>query len=251
MPGFSGQGKVWIGNVVGGVPQPLVWMGNALSLSVALTEDVLERNESFSGSRLPLCRTTRAKQATVNLSGDEWNVDNLTRLLQATKTTVAAGAAVVGELAPPGVTVGSLVVLGGQNVTAVAVQDSTGAPKTLVANTNYRLHAKTGAIEFIDLTVGGPYVQQVKTNYTPGARDVVALFNSGNPEQWIRFEGINTDDNTEVLVDLYRVRLSPTRELPLILDEYATFEQEGSVLVDTTKPAGGTLGQFGRLVLLG
>ncbi|WP_290889378.1 hypothetical protein [Arenimonas sp.] len=249
MAGFSGQGKVWIGGrTVGGNAEGLKWVGNAPAFSVALTEDVSERNESFSGARLPFRRATRAKQATIQVSFDEWNKENLARLLQATVTTVAAGAAVVGEVAPSGLVVGDKVILAGQNVSAVSVVDSTGSPKTLPP-ASYELNAAAGSWELKDLTTGAPYVQPFKTTYTPGQRQVIAPFNSGNPEQWIRFEGVNTDDNTPVIVDLYRVRMSPTRELPLINDDFATFEVEGSVLVDSTKPSGGTLGQFGRIIL--
>lgn len=251
MPGFNGQGKVWIGGRDGaGNAQALKWTGNAPAFSIALTEDVSERNESFSGQRLPLRRATRAKQASVTISFDEWSKENLGRLLQATVTTVAAGAAVPSEVAPSGLVVGDKVILAGQNVSAVTVTDSTGSPKTLTPGVNYELNAAAGSWELINLTTGAPFVQPFKTAYTPGQRQVIAPFNSGNPEQWLRFEGVNTDDNTPVIVDLYRVRLSPTQELALITDDFATFQVEGAVLVDSTKPSGGTLGQFGRIVML-
>lgn len=251
MSGFSGQGKVWVGaRTVGGNAAALLWLGNHLSLNLAMTEDTIERNESFSGQRLPLRRATRAKQATLTLAGDEWNADNLAAWLQATKTIVAAGAAVTNENAPTGLEVGNLVVLNGQNVSAFSLVDSTGSPKTLVNGVNYRLNAQSGSYEILDLTTGAPYVQPLRANYTPGQRTVIAPFNSGQVEQWLRFEGVNTDDNSYVTADFYRCRFSPVQQLPLIGDEFATFEREGSVLVDTTKPSGGTLGQFGRIILM-
>lgn len=251
MPGFAGQGKVWIGQRdANGNPLAMKWVGNAPVFTVQLSEDVIERNESYSGQRLPLRRATRAKQATVQVSFDEFSRDNLARLLQATNTTVAAGSQVTDEVAPTGLVVGDKVILLGQNVTNVSVKDSTGGtPKTLPAS-QYELNAEAGSWTLLDLTTGGPYVQPFKTTYTPGQRYVVAPFNAANPEYWIRFEGINTDDNSKVIVDLYRCRLTPTRELPMINDDFAIFEVEGAVLVDTLKPSGGTLGQFGRIVLL-
>ena len=71
------------------------------------------------------------------------------------------------------------------------------------------------------------------------------------PERWIRFEGLNTaDGNREVVIDLYRVAINPAKELSIITDELLKFELSGQVLADLTKPVGGDLGQFGRLVLL-
>ena len=64
-------------------------------------------------------------------------------------------------------------------------------------------------------------------------------------------EGLNTaDGNREVVIDLYRVAINPAKELSIITDELLKFELSGQVLADLTKPVGGDLGQFGRLVLL-
>ena len=77
------------------------------------------------------------------------------------------------------------------------------------------------------------------------------MFTQPLPERWIRFEGLNTaDGNREVVIDLYRVAINPANELSIITDELLKFELSGQVLADLTKPVGGDLGQFGRLVLL-
>lgn len=251
MPGFSGQGKVWVGLRDGaGNPLAMKWVGNAPSFVVSLTEDVNERNESFSGNRLPFRRATRAKQASLAISFDEFSRDNLARLLQATNTTVSASGPVADEVAPTGLVVGDKVILLGQNVATVSVRDNTGGTPMTLPTAGYELNAAAGSWTLLDITAGGPYVQPFRTTYTPGLRYVVAPFNAANPDYWIRFEGINTDDGAAVLADFYRAKFSPTRELPMIQDEYATFVVEGAVLVDSTKTAGGTLGQFGRIVLL-
>ena len=58
------------------------------------------------------------------------------------------------------------------------------------------------------------------------------------------------ESGREVVIDLYRVAINPAKELSIITDELLKFELSGQVLADLTKPVGGDLGQFGRLVLL-
>jgi len=78
------------------------------------------------------------------------------------------------------------------------------------------------------------------------------LFGTSAIEYWLRFAGVNTavSGSPAVVVDLYRVRLSPAAEVGLITDDIAQFALEGSVLADTTKTQSGNFGQFGRMVLL-
>ena len=92
---------------------------------------------------------------------------------------------------------GDILVFAKRNLSAVVIKDSTGTPKTLVANTNYKLNAKAGHIELLDITTGGPYVQPFKIDYTPGASTEVGLFTAGSMEYFFRFEGLNTADANE------------------------------------------------------
>jgi hypothetical protein len=77
------------------------------------------------------------------------------------------------------------------------------------------------------------------------------MFTQPLPERWVRFEGLNTaDSNKEVVIDLYRVAINPTKELSVIGNDLMKFELSGQVLADLTKSASGSLGQFGRMVLM-
>ena len=103
----------------------------------------------------------------------------------------------------------------------------------------------------LDATSGGPYTEPFTVDYAYGAAQSTAMFTQPLPERWIRFEGLNTaDGNREVVIDLYRVAINPAKELSIITDELLKFELSGQVLADLTKPVGGDLGQFGRLVLM-
>ena len=139
---------------------------------------------------------------------------------------------------------GKLYLLGKQNVSSVVIK----AGATTVTNTKYTVNAKHGSIQFTDLTgVTGA----ITASYSYGAANVTAMFTQPLPERWVRFEGLNTaDSNKEVVIDLYRVAINPTKELSVIGNDLMKFELSGQVLADLTKSASGSLGQFGRIVLL-
>ena len=174
---------------------------------------------------------------------------DLALALYGTTTTITPGT-VTGELLPNPVTPGSLYPLAMQNVSAVQIQDSDATPKTLPVS-QYSVNAKHGSLVVLDATSGGPYTEPFTVDYAYGAAQSTAMFTQPLPERWIRFEGLNTaDGNREVVIDLYRVAINPAKELSIITDELLKFELSGQVLADLTKPVGGDLGQFGRLVLL-
>lgn len=254
MPGFLGQGKVLVGNrLPTGLPDILRWIGNASKFEISLEEDSIERNESYSGSRLPLRRATRSRKGTLSIVFDEFTKDNMALALLGAATAVAAGSAQVGvalaaTVGNPAV-VGSILALPSKNVSAVAIKDSTGSPKTLTAGTNYTLDAFAGTIEIIDITTGGPYVMPLKADFTPGAVNVVGAFKLATPELYVRMDGINTDDGSRVICDLYRSRVSTTKNFGLITDDFADFELSGTVLADLTRATSSTGGQFFSLTL--
>ena len=117
-----------------------------------------------------------------------------------------------------------------------------------VAAEKYTVNAKHGSIMFNDITgVTGAIV----ASYSYGAANVTAMFTQPLPERWVRFEGLNTADaNKEVVIDLYRVAINPTKDLSVIGTELMKFELSSQVLADLTKAAAGALGQFGRMVLM-
>ncbi|MCW5657448.1 MAG: hypothetical protein KIT60_07075 [Burkholderiaceae bacterium] len=249
MSGFLGQGKVFVGlRLASGLPDISRWIGNASVFKLGMEEDSIERNESYSGNRLPLRRATRTRQGTVQIVFDEFSDDNAALALIGAKTTVAAGspqtnvalAATVGNPAK----VGDTLIIPGHNLSAVTIKDSTGSPKTLTLDTNYSLDAFAGSIDILNLTTGGPFVMPLTADFTPGQRTVVGAFKTVSPEVYVRLNGINTDDGSRVIVDVFRSRLSPAREFNLIGDDFADFELNGSMLADLTRLQSAAGGQF-------
>jgi len=241
---FSGQGRVFIGaRDLNGNPAGLTFVGNVPDLKVSLSVETLEHQESQSGQRLTDLQLIKTKKGEFNCTLEELIPANLELALYGSTTAVVAGT-VTDEPVIATPELGKLYLLGKQNVSNVALRAGT----TAVATTRYTLNARHGSILFTDLT---GVVGALTASYAHGAANVTAMFTQPLPERWVRFEGLNTADaNREVVIDLYRVAINPTKDLSVIGNELMKFELTGQVLADFTKAATGQLGQFGRLVLL-
>lgn len=252
MSGFLGQGKVFVGpRLVTGLPDIMRWLGNAAKFELALDEQQVARNESYSGTRLPARRQTVTRNGTVNITFDEFSDDNNALILVGTKTVVAASGAqtnvALAATVPNPAVVGSTLIIPGNNLTGVVIKDSTGSPKTLTVDVNYRLDAFAGSIDILDLTTGGPYVMPLKADFTPGQRTVVGSFQTVTPELYVRFNGVNTDDNSRCIVDVFRTRLMPPKNFALISDDFANYDLSGGMLADPTRLATDPGGQFFKI----
>ena len=245
MSAFSGQGKVYIGTaqVVSGVRQPgnLKWIGNARTFKINHEEQSSQRNESFTGNRLPFRRLAQGRTGTIDISFDEFTKDNMALALLGAVTQVASGVAVTGYAFPLGAQVGSVLAVPAKNISAVVLRDSAGAPATLVAGTDYDIDLFAGTFTLKNL---GAYVQPFTANYTPGAFSKIAAMNQPTPEVYMRMDGTNTDDGSRVVVDVFRARLAPISGWDAISDDYVDFETQAQILADTGRLSASADGQF-------
>lgn len=84
---------------------------------------------------------------------------------------------------------------------------------------------------------GGAVPVLVSYNYE--AHDRLEAMTAAEEDVFIRFEGLNTaESNSPVVIDIFRVNVSPLQELALISDEIQSSSLEGPVLVDTTRKTG-------------
>jgi|GEM_PF-4581615 len=163
-------------------------------------------------------------------------------------TEAAASAAVVGWTAPAGLAVGQIIKLPHQNVSAVAVKDSAGSPATLVAGTDYELDAVGGTIKVKNL---GSYVQPLKADYTPGAVKILGALKAADEDFILHFNGTNAQDNSRLILEVFRFRPAPEGAIALINTEYGNYQINGSMQKDETKAASSAGGQYYKIVLPG
>lgn len=242
MPYFSGQGRIYLAERdVNGDAEAFDHIGNAPVFNLELATDTVEHRESRSGQRVTDLILTTAKSVTVNLTLEEFTLENLAKALYGSITEVAGGTVTVETF--PTVESGQYVKLDHGKVTLLVLTDSTGSPVTLDGDNYELMSAATGMIRIKDLT---GLTQPIKAAYTYAASKKVNMFTQPRKDYWLRFDGVNTADQDKACtVDIYKVSLNPAASLPLINDELAQLELTGGALYDDLKPNSGALGKFG------
>lgn len=247
MKDFSGQGKIYLGmrDPVLGQPQALQWVGDADQLQIKFSASTEDRQESWSGQRLPSVHFITAKKAALSLQLNEFSAVNLALALYGANNSVTTGT-VTAEALPATLVAGNTVALDNRDVSALVITDSTATPKTLIAGTDYNLvSAASGLVEFLGTLSG--YTQPFKAAYSYAAAVQVPLFMTGMPERYLVMDGINTVDNTTVKVRLFRCVFDPASQLDLISAKLAQLTLSGSVLYDTINAQNSNMGGFGRI----
>lgn len=244
---YSGQGSLYVAqrSTTTGKPLGFTRVGNVPELSLDIQVDKFEHKESESGSRLLDLTLIKEKKGLFKFKLENLTLDNLALYLYGTNTKVSAGTVAAGAEAitvPAGAKAGMRFALANPNVSSVVVKDSTGVT-TYVENTDYIVDAKNGVVELLagDIVTDAASADIViKPNYSFGAyTNMEALTNANAPERWLRFEGLNTVDNSVVIVDLFRAQFDPLTGYSLINDELASADIAGSLLADPFITAAG------------
>lgn len=242
---FSLQGYFNVAPILpGGGIGPMRWLGNVPEATLALGSDAVDRMESFSGKRVQYGRLGTGVTAAMNITMDEWSAANLALAFQASVSDIAAST-VTGEVFPDDLVVGDLVRLDHPFASSLVITDSTGTPVT-VDPAHYGLegHSKS-RVRIKDLAT---YTQPFKGAYSYEAVKNIALFSQLGVPVYLQFDGINTETNEPVLMELWRNRFDPVSELGLINAEYGNLPLTSAVLFDPTKEADTLLGGFGRMI---
>jgi len=246
----SFQGRVYLAKRdASGNPINARTPGNVASLNLDLKTEVLEHYESTSGQRGLDMRMVKQKNASVSMTIEEFTKENLALALYGNYTPITGDIVAAETLSTALPTLGDRYFLAHQKVSALVIKDSAATPVALVKGTHYTEDTDFGAVTFLDVT---GFTAPIKAAYTYGAVTDIGIFTAPLPERFLRLEGINTADSDKpVLIELYRVAFSPLKNLGLITDDLNKFELEGSLLADSTKPYDATLGQYGRITLIG
>ncbi|MCY1412477.1 hypothetical protein D9M71_278870 [compost metagenome] len=242
MKDFSFQGKFHLGRrLATGKPGALQWVDDASELSIALSMDQEERQESWSGQRLTSVILPKAKKATFVLTLNAASSENLALALQAQLTKVPTGS-VTGELLPPDLVAGDLIALDHPRMSALTLTDSKPTPTPLALGTHYQI--ESAAASMIKLLDPAALVQPFKAAYTHDAYHNLAAFKIGRPERYGILDGINTVDDERVRVLIYRMSFDPVENLALITDGLGNLKLKGSILLDQINFPKANLGGF-------
>lgn len=240
---YSGQGSLLVAQrTVAGVPQGFLKVGNVPELTIDIETTIFEHKESESGQRLTDLTIVKEKKGKFNFKLENLSLDNLALGLWGTKASVT-GSTVTDEEVQVTATTGmdQIYMLEHPKVSAVVVKDdNAGAPgtTTYVAGTDYTLDATNGTIT--PLTGGGIAAGDLlHVAYTyAGYTQLDAFTSAAAPERWLRFEGLNTVDNSLVIVDIFKGQFEPLTGYGLLNEDLASVDMKGTILADTTRTSG-------------
>ena len=92
----------------------------------------------------------------------------------------------------------------------------------------------TATVAFLS---GNMSLFNLTATYNYSAQYIIDTLTQPLTDTWLRFEGLNTlDDNSPVIVDIFKFETDPLKELALISDTFGSFVMEGALLSDSLRP---------------
>ena len=128
-------------------------------------------------------------------------------------------------------------VVTGDTVVDGTVTWTDGGLIVLVEDTHFSVDSIFGMVAFLSaagVVSGSTYT----VGYTHLGYVNVDALTETSQERWLRFEGLNTIDGQQVIVDLFRASFDPLQGYGLINEEIAAMEVSGNILLDPQRPAG-------------
>jgi hypothetical protein len=247
---YYGQGRVHVASFGSAAYR---WVGDVSALSIGFEVQNIDHFESYSGQKNRARRLALQTDGTVNITMHQMDRDNLVLALRGTGTDIPAITTATATHAIAAAAAGDIMFLPhirinrGSGVTFTVV-DANTTPLSLTENTHWTLDADTGKLTFVLVPTAAVFPLTVTYEY--GAQDQLALLNTAAPVVSIVYEGINlAESNARSRVELYRLSMNPLEELQLInADAFGALTISAAMEADGTKPAGGTLGQMGRIL---
>lgn len=243
---YFGQGKIW-SRLYGVAGAKWRWWGDVSELNAASATEKASHKESYSGKKATVRSFGIGQSMTLSGTLHQLDTVSLGELLYGEATTVAGGS-VVGESLGT-VAVGDIFRLANPGASSLVITDSLGTPATIAA-THYRFDGRFGDLEFLTLPSSPAPTMPLKAAYSYSGYKQVNFFTKPQPILEFRYEGVNLAENeAPVIVEFYKAATEPLQQLALINNgnQLAGSPFSLEVLLDSSKPVGGVLGQFGRM----
>lgn len=247
---YYGQGKLYLAIIAAnGVRQNWRWVGDVSALSGALQEEVISHTESYSGKKARVREFGISPQLNMTATLHSLDTDNLTLFSQGTATSEDAGA-VTGETLPTGLQPGDVVGLEYPGVSNLVLTDSAD-PAVTLDEEHFLLDPRFGSIELLSLPTPAPTQPFVAAYSHAASKQVAFLSATARSNVALRYEGINlAEGGAPVVMELYKLAPGLLQELSMITagTQVAGMQVALNTLLDTSKPANGPLGQYGRII---
>lgn len=252
-----GRGKVYIAELVNGLPGPSGWrdLGNAPEFNINVEVETLEHQSSQRGLKITDKEVTISQEVNCSFQLDEIDFNNLALFFsgQANQTafTNPAIAGVAATVITTAVNKGSWYDLtdaaNGAGTRLVDIdptlltvrRDPSGTPVTLVEGTDYTVDAKYGRLFFLTTSVTVLQGDEIDFAITADAgavnpSNVQALTQSSVRValKFISENPANNDKQTEY--QFHQIQLKAEGDLALIGDEFTTMGFTGTAEVNST-----------------
>ncbi|MCB6184292.1 DUF4815 domain-containing protein [Leeia sp. TBRC 13508] len=223
---YIGKGKV-LASTVGA--RGFREFGNCSSLKFSFSEDKKTVADSTSTGGGNAASVTRIKDVTVEMDLRELSAENLALAIFGESSIYAAGNVASEVVLVVGLD--CLHPLAHIGASTVVVTPSAGGA-AYVAGTDYVV---TGA--GIKPLTGGAIASgdSLTVSYSYPKQAVIQALAASGKEISLLFDGMNeAASGSPVVVEVYRIKLSPTDSIDFIGDDFATLKLKGEVLKDTT-----------------
>jgi hypothetical protein len=218
-----------------GLPGVPVEMGESDTLTVALASE----DKEFKNTRgevvqsIPMPPTVTLTAGIKNIS-----VENMALGVKGKVVEVVAGTATAVVVNAPAI--GQVAFLGLLDVSNV-VLNKAGTP--LVEGVDYTVNTKFGKVIFLKAQNG-----DITISFDNAAQKGVGLLTDSSKEFTIRAEVVDIGTDKASLVEFYRCKPSPLKELSFSGGDFAGITLEIKVLADLNKPVDALYGRFGRVI---
>lgn len=204
-------------------------LGNLSSLSIAIAQETREKYESMTHQSALYDRVVVRTTYTMTLTGDEFSLGNVKRLLAGGIGTLTQAAGTVSnETLTSNAQPGLFYPLAKRKVSDVVVSAG-GAVKAL--GTDYTVDARTGRIYIVPTGTIAKGATVVADSYDYETLALSTIEAGTNPTQYAMFRFVSDNvrgKQKEVIVP--KVQLTADGELGLITDDYGNWTLTASVL---------------------
>jgi hypothetical protein len=235
----------------------LIPVGNAGDLAVNISEQVDTVPDFTQPGGGIACTDRQIEKVEISFVLHCHSDENIARSLMASGSSGnVATASVVSE--PHVAWPGAIVPLDGimDNTVAPVVKDPTGTT-TYVLGTDYEITLAGSLRIKTDTNIPAPTLDDdvslpnIKVTYTQREHTLLQLFTRTDVQYRFHFDGVNiSEGNRPQQFALYKVSLSPAKQLKLISADRSVLEITGTAEFDATKPTGSAanpLSSYGTL----
>lgn len=238
---YYGQGKLYLARRnSAGQALSWRWVGDVSALNIELEFEEKKSRASVGGRLVNSQRYITAFGGKITSTWHDFSAGNL-QILLGTRNFPQSPDVYAQETLPEGIEAGDRITLRNPNVWGVSIAG-------LADGYDYIVDRLWGAITFISTPVSQPIV----VDYQHSGNTSLSLADSTSEDLSLRYEGINlAENNSPVLVEIYRVSFDPVSTLALINTdtELSGLETTANILYDGQKSNDAFLGRLGRIVL--